>query len=800
MSQAHKQTIPFPQPPLSASHPANAVQAGEDLVITLLDGEKVSGTLQSFDMTQGVAGIQVEGHSEVRFIPLARTKILHLPRMRRRVSASLPGNDDGPAIEHPASTQDFEIRFKDGDSLGGDTLSYRDTRHGLYLFPVHGGDNYICTFVSHDAIARWRIGPRIGEMLVEQQLVSEDSLDEVISAQEKSREQPIGEYLRSKAVVTTMELEQALDHQKVSPTIKLGEILVSEKLISTEQLHAALDDQQQDRRRPLGEILVDRGLVTTGDIQRSLAKKLGIPFVDLDKFAIDPLAVQQVPEELARQHQLVPLYSYDNRLVVTLENPMDWEALDALRFHTGLQIEPVMAPRDDIRRTLDLVYNSGGLSSLSLDDPALAAGGEIEESDSDSDEIDVSDNLVVKLVNKIIIDAHQQQASDIHVEPYPGRQQTVIRIRKDGALLHYYEVPPRLRNALVARIKVMAHLDVAERRKPQDGKIDFRRFSRLPIELRVATLPTANGQEDVVMRILASGKPRPLAELDLDARNLQVLQGLIERPHGLLFVCGPTGSGKTTTLHSILGRLNTPDRKIWTAEDPVEITQPGLRQVQVNSKIGYDFATAMRAFLRADPDVIMVGEMRDQETTAIGIEASLTGHLVLSTLHTNSAAESVQRLLNMGMDPFNFADALLGVLSQRLARRLCPDCREAYTPEEAELAELLGEYRYETAATDDDAALLQSWRDTHGDADGRLTLYRAVGCDTCNHTGYHGRIGLHEILVASDLIRQQIIGHEPAADLLATALAEGMTTLKQDGIRKVLQGHTDIHQVRRVCA
>ena len=281
----------------------------------------------------------------------------------------------------------------------------------------------------------------------------------------------------------------------------------------------------------------------------------------------------------------------------------------------------------------------------------------------------------MKLVNKVIIDAYQQGASDIHIEPYPGKAKTEIRFRKDGALQPYISVPASYRNALAARIKIMCDLDISERRKPQDGKIKFKKFGPLDIELRVATIPSQGGVEDIVMRVLAAGEPIPLDKLGLSPRNLRMCKEAIEKPYGLFFVCGPTGSGKTTTLHSVLGYLNKPDTKIWTAEDPVEITQRGLRQVQMNPKAGLTFAVAMKAFLRADPDIIMVGEMRDKETVSTGIEASLTGHLVFATLHTNSAPESIIRLLDMGMDPFNFADALLGILAQRLARRLCGKCK-----------------------------------------------------------------------------------------------------------------------------
>jgi type II secretory ATPase GspE/PulE/Tfp pilus assembly ATPase PilB-like protein len=443
-----------------------------------------------------------------------------------------------------------------------------------------------------------------------------------------------------------------------------------------------------------------------------------------------------------------------------------------------------------------------------MDDILSSMGGDEEEIAAATDDVSAAaDNELVKLVNKVIVDAFRMGASDIHVEPGPGKTKTVIRVRKDGSLMNYIEVPSTYRNALVTRIKIMCDLDISEKRKPQDGKIKFRKFGPLDIELRVATIPSQGGVEDVVMRILASGEPLPLEKMGFSARNNELIKETVSKPYGLFFVCGPTGSGKTTTLHSILKYINKPDTKIWTAEDPVEITQKGLRQVQINKKAGLDFATIMRAFLRADPDVIMVGEMRDKETVSIGIEASLTGHLVFATLHTNSAPESINRLLDMGMDPFNFADALLGILAQRLGKRLCGDCKKPHIATPDEIKSILSEFSSELTSTaswkkDPVAAmknLYNEWVKSFADPKGQFTLYTPVGCEKCTGTGYRGRVGLHELLIGTDPIKKAIQERARVADLLAIALEEGMRTLKQDGIEKVLQGITDMHQVRAVC-
>jgi type II secretory ATPase GspE/PulE/Tfp pilus assembly ATPase PilB-like protein len=361
-----------------------------------------------------------------------------------------------------------------------------------------------------------------------------------------------------------------------------------------------------------------------------------------------------------------------------------------------------------------------------------------------------------------------------------------VRLRIDGDCQKYLEIPPGHRNAIVQRFKIMAKLDIAEKRRPQDGKIRFK-GPMGTLELRVATIPTAGGNEDIVMRILAASKPLPLDKMGFSGRNLDEFKRILAKPYGICLVVGPTGSGKTTTLHSGLGHINTVDMKIWTAEDPVEITQPGLRQVQVHPKIDFTFAIAMRAFLRADPDVIMVGEMRDHETAATGIEASLTGHLVFSTLHTNSAPETITRLLDMDIDPFNFADALLGIMAQRLVRTLCKDCKEEYIPTQEEFAELMEGYG------------LEYW-DTLGIRySPNFKLYRPKGCPKCSGTGYKGRMGIHELLVATDEMKRKIQRREPMEELRKQAIRDGMTTLLQDGIQKVVQGVTDFKQVRAVC-
>jgi type II secretory ATPase GspE/PulE/Tfp pilus assembly ATPase PilB-like protein len=474
-----------------------------------------------------------------------------------------------------------------------------------------------------------------------------------------------------------------------------------------------------------------------------------------------------------------------------MENPDFLPARDSIRrLIPGKEFEFCVSLKEDIFKMIDHFFDVKRTSLLedsgSIEDILGQLTSNEDEGAEDFDRVSEEDGTIVQLVNKTIIDAYNRNASDIHVEPRQGKANAHIRFRVDGACQLYQTIPYTFKQAIVSRLKIMADLDISERRLPQDGKIKFKKYAPLDIELRVATIPTAGANEDVVLRLLAGGEPIPLEKMGMSERNFDVFIEMISKPYGIVLVVGPTGSGKTTTLHAGLHYINKPETKIWTAEDPVEITQEGLRQVQVHPKIGFDFATAMRAFLRADPDVIMVGEMRDHETVSTGIEASLTGHLVFSTLHTNSAPETITRLLDMGMDPFNFADALLGILAQRLCRTLCKDCKEKYHPSREEYDGLRRGYE-----GDFDALGMPYNSD--------LALYRPKGCPNCGNTGYRGRTGLHEILVGTDTMKSLIQGRAKMEEIRGQAIKDGMTTLMQDGIRKTMLGITDLLQVRKVC-
>jgi type II secretory ATPase GspE/PulE/Tfp pilus assembly ATPase PilB-like protein len=571
-------------------------------------------------------------------------------------------------------------------------------------------------------------------------------------------------------------------------------LLVDKGLLSEKDIENAVGSARVNQM-DVTRILLEDFKISKEELLGALAHFYNCSAVDLDGRTMPADLKERLAPEFLKKNMCAPVEKKEGTLLVAVEDPYDLTRLDAIK---AVNVAPrhdfVVALRGDI---VDYINGSYGLGTLSAEEQDLGriitqlGSGDEEEMEGDAAEalaaeIDETDSGIVKLCNQIIIDAYNRGASDVHVEPYGKTAPTQVRLRIDGECTKYLEIPAPHRNAVVQRLKIMARLDIAEKRKPQDGKIRFR-GPMGTIELRVATIPTSGGNEDVVMRLLAAAKPLPLERMGFSERNIVEFKKILEKPYGICLVVGPTGSGKTTTLHSGLGHINTVDMKIWTAEDPVEITQPGLRQVQVHPKIDFTFANAMRAFLRADPDVIMVGEMRDHETAATGVEASLTGHLVLSTLHTNSAPETITRLLDMEIDPFNFADALLGILAQRLVRTLCKDCKEAYAPSQEEFAELMESYG------------LEHWDKLGLRYSPEFRLYRPKGCAKCGGSGYKGRMGLHELLVGTDTIKRLIQRRDPVEQIRNQAMAEGMTTLLQDGIMKVVHGHTDFQQVRAVC-
>jgi len=548
--------------------------------------------------------------------------------------------------------------------------------------------------------------------------------------------------------------------------------LTEEGILTAEQLKEA---QQEERRtgQRLRKVLVSKGLIDEGDLVAFLSTKLGIPRIELANTLIDPKLIELVPEALARKHELIPVLKIGNRLTCAMVDPGNVFALDELRMKTNFTIEPAVATEAEIKTALDEHYGAKGTMDeviQSIDEEKISVK-ESEQVDIKELEAVVKEPGVIKLVNLMIIQAIQEGASDIHIEP--EEEALKIRFRVDGILHEALAPPQHLQSAITSRIKILANLDIAEKRVPQDGRFNLKTEGR-EIDLRVSSVPTIYG-ENIVLRLLdIASALLPLTKLGFSQAVLDRYQRLLSRPYGIILVTGPTGSGKTTTLYSSLDKINTVDKKIITIEEPVEYRLPGIRQIQVNPKVKLTFSSGLRSILRQDPDIIMVGEIRDKETAQIAIQAALTGHLVFSTLHTNDAPGAITRLTDMGVETFLVASSVIGILAQRLVRKLCDECKEEYTPATEALKDL-------------------------GLADvGKVSFYRGKGCEKCMRRGYKGRISIYELMTLDEETRHLILAKASLGEIKKYARASGMRTLKQDGIEKIRKGVTSAEEVLRV--
>ncbi|MFZ0492134.1 MAG: ATPase, T2SS/T4P/T4SS family [Acidimicrobiia bacterium] len=546
----------------------------------------------------------------------------------------------------------------------------------------------------------------------------------------------------------------------------LGALLLEEGIVTQDALDKGLEIHQE-KGLPLARVLLDEHLVDERDLVRVLARSIGLEFVDLREITVDPAAASLVPENLAARYAAIPIAFDGDRLVVAMADPANVLAIDDIRAITGREVIPKVATRGDVEEAINRLAS---LNTSVTDLAELAAEDSLEAQDLPSMEAIADEAPVVKLVNMLITRASADRASDIHIEP--TERDLRVRFRIDGVLHEIMRTPRSITNAVVSRLKIMADVDIAERRRPQDGRINLRVGGR-QLDLRVSTLPTIYG-EKVVMRLLdTSTALLELEDLGFSSHTLEGYKSSYSKPYGTILVVGPTGSGKSTTLYATLNVLNKPETNIITVEDPVEYRLPGVNQVQVNRKAGLTFANALRSFLRQDPDIMLVGEIRDGETAAIAIESALTGHLVLSTLHTNDAPSSVSRLIEMGVEPFLVGSALDSVLAQRLGRRLCEHCKEPYEPSE-QLVEQAG------------------WKTTPD------KVYRANGCKVCSHTGYRGRVAIHELMLVDEDIERLAVERVSTDTLRRAAVAAGMRTLREDGMEKVADGVTSFEEILRV--
>ncbi|MBW4838318.1 MAG: Flp pilus assembly complex ATPase component TadA [Paenibacillaceae bacterium] len=546
---------------------------------------------------------------------------------------------------------------------------------------------------------------------------------------------------------------------------RLGELLLESGIITEQQLQIALEEQQRTKKK-LGDVLLAQGVLTEHQLIEVLEFQLGIPHVTLSRFQIDAKLSQVIPEQMARRYQVLPIRADGRKLMVAMADPLDLFVIDDLRMSTGFTIEPAIISRGELQRGIARLY---GLQD-SMNEMIKDLGTGIAQIDVEDSVILGEDSPVVRLVQQMIEQAVRLGASDIHVDPMDT--QLAIRYRIDGQLRNERTVPKSMQGVIIARLKILGNLNIAERRLPQDGRIKMLVDGK-PIDIRLSSLPTVHG-EKIVMRLLdlAEGV-KGLDKLGMTEPTLNLFQRMIEKQHGMVLLTGPTGSGKTTTLYSALQHLNREETNIITVEDPVEYMLDGVNQMQVHPAAGLTFARGLRSILRQDPNIIMVGEIRDLETAEIAIRASLTGHLVFSTLHTNDAVSTVVRLRDMGIEPYLIASSLIGIVAQRLVRCICPDCKTAYTPERQEMIylERLGI--------------------------GADKLYRGTGCGTCGKTGYRGRMAVHEALLISDDLRSAIVDGSSIPELRQMAKEQGMTTLFADGIQKALEGRTTLQEIIR---
>ena len=658
---------------------------------------------------------------------------------------------------------------------------------GFYGYPVEIDSAFKAIFFTSEGLKKKSHEQPIGEVLSKQGLVEENDIKDALAEQKALRERKVGEILSEQTEVPQVVVEQAIVNATKSGTKKaharVGDILIEAGLVTKKQVEDALKDQDSGKRKRIGLILVERGLITEDQLLQALARKFGLKIINLNEVAPSSEALKRVTRDMVERMQVLPISVEGTTLTVATSTPTDPTIQDTLRFATNCQIALVCATSTQIgEKIVELYHKDDSVEDLideMIEDVEVDEHYEIEK-------ITESDSKVINLVNKILLDAHRKGVSDIHFEPGIGPMPLKIRYRKDGVCFTVHQIAATYKLPVISRIKIISKLDIAEHRRPQSGKIMLKQGNDR-IEYRVEITPTIGGQEDAVLRVLSSAHTYRLDELGFTASNLERFRDILHKPYGIILCVGPTGSGKTTSLHSALAEINTPDTKIWTAEDPVEITQEGLRQVQVHPKIGFTFEDALRSFLRADPDVIMIGEMRDPVTAKTAIGASLTGHRVFSTLHTNNAPETIVRLIEMGMDPFNFADAMLGILAQRLARKLCTECKEPYHPSREEYNDLV-----------------ESYGADHFKADGLpmfskdLTLMKPAGCEACEGAGYSGRISVHELLVNSPEIKRAIKKGAGVEEMNEIAIAQGMRTLRMDGIQKIFLGLSDLYQINRV--
>lgn len=749
------------------------------VVIHLLDGSVVHGKLVHYLAAHENMIVLHEPDLNAIDIPLEKVRYVLFRQHLKTPNATHPLHAHTENAVIPTTIQPYHVFFKDGAKLHGRTFTSSVDMAGLHLFQVADNEHVVRVFVPQQTIKTYHIGPLLGEQLVKTSHIKPEHIDRAVQQQEVLRNKKIAEYPEIRAALNSEDLKKILKSQSSyiisgeQHIPRIGEMLIDEHLISQVQLDKALAEQNRDRSKKIGQILVEMNAISTETLHIALAHKLSIPFVKLREFDFPPNIFKLLPVDIAHKHSVVPLFIFEDRLVIAMDDPSHIETIDLLRFITGRNLEVTIATKEDIEWVINNYYSVEEYITEDLSAAEEELIGNVPEKLDDDELHEImrlgKEKPIVHLVNSIIVDAIRRRASDIHIRPQEQRVDLFLRV--DGTMIKVRSFSKGLLPAISSRIKIIGQMNIAERRLPQDGRARVKDHNDT-VDLRISVMPSING-ESIVMRLLnVHVGLKSVSDLGFSMHDEEKFVDLLNKNNGIFFVTGPTGSGKSTTLYAALKEIINQNVNIITVEDPVEYHIDGITQIQVQSNIGYTFARALRQILRHDPDVIMLGEVRDEETAKIAVESALTGHLVLSTLHTNDAASAIARMLEMGIQSYLLGPTILGILAQRLVRRNCSHCSdvEKVAPH---VRKLLNVEEHEV-------------------------FYKGVGCDNCNHTGFSGRVAVYELLAVGPKMRELIERRASTEEIYQQALNDGMKQLTHHALDIARQRKTSLSEVYRV--
>lgn len=804
-------TINYPTPPLCIVSDDNGVNQGEKVIVELSNGHKLIGQLEMFDSEEGNVSVLLEGDDNPETRGTHEIRLLRIPTPRKWVLDEDSILTQAKGVKVTTEPLEYEIELTDHTTLEGTTYGFRNGRHGIYLFPIHDDDQYTHLFVPNSSITRHRIGKHLGQQLLKDKVISDRDVAIVLMEQQDNRSRSLGEHLASTAVVTPDQLVKAIKRQTSMPHLQLGEILIQEKLITQEQLDNALIQQKKQRNKSLGELLIAKGLVTQETIQQSLAIKLGFPFVDLHQFPLDLTVLKSIDVEFATSHNVMPLHRHNGNLVVAMLDPTKWETIEALKKRTDSDIEPVIATQTDILWAINFYFGDANKTGDSPQKKDIKTEQSIDDDDNAKTNLypetgKVNNESAAEFLRSIILDGARRGITHIHFEPNHNNG-AVVRLRKDGDLSDAGVITENAWKPLIAELRTIAKLNPDQHFGAQLMSIDTHFLEPARIDLQLATIPNVDGDDDFVLKLGSSNYTPQIKDLGLSAYNLKRILEISDSPRGLILVAGTYDSGKSTTLSALLTHLNKTHKKIWLIGEEGRKMPESIRQVPLQPGKNINQITPFDVILHADPDIIGIGDLSDQSMAQKALAASLTSHLIFSSLSVRRASEAIDRLSNMHLPAYEIADALLAVLAQRLVKKLCTHCRKRYMPNSEEMRMLVAEYCAEMFDENESTVrikarhekVLNGWTETYTKPAEELMLYRASGCKHCQDTGYDGRIALHELLEFTPQVKRALLEGADSQKITSVALSSGMKTLKQDGIEKVLHGYTDMAQVRSAC-